>query len=286
MQLSFGADRKLSRGGMSSTGWARPRVRPKELSDATRAQIDFLRPAKAPSLLASSPIFDADGGPLGFLSSAIAVGRHHVGRQYGRLLDATPQTRSSPPLFPHVTCTDVPASVRRRRIAGRFAVAQPSSSASLVQLSVASSVAAPGKVRSEPSSQSASPSQTYDSKISFGRQTFSPSTLHENWYDGQAVEVPQRRLVDVVAAHAGEWEVGFLKVDVEGSELDVFQGLGGLLAEEGCRAIFCEVHFGLLAERGQPYASQEIEKLLAESGLSQQEWLDASHLMALRPEAG
>mmetsp|Transcript_1346 Transcript_1346/g.5479 ORF Transcript_1346/g.5479 Transcript_1346/m.5479 type:complete len:260 (+) Transcript_1346:1195-1974(+) len=45
-------------------------------------------------------------------------------------MDATSQTRSSPPLFPHVTCTDVPASVRRRRIAGRFAVAQPSSSAS------------------------------------------------------------------------------------------------------------------------------------------------------------
>ena len=91
---------------------------------------------------------------------------------------------------------------------------------------------------------------------------------------------------ETLAQDRGMPRPNFLKVDVEGSELDVFQGLGGLLAEEGCRAIFCEVHFGLLAERGQPYASQEIEKLLAESGLSQQEWLDASHLMALRPEAG
>ena len=72
-------------------------------------------------------------------------------------------------------------------------------------------------------------------------------------------------------------------VDVEGSELDVFVGLGELLKEKSCRAVFCEVHFGLLAERGQPYASKEIEKLLAESGLSEQSWLDASHLMALRP---
>ena len=86
--------------GPVELGEKRPRVRPKELSDATRAQIDFLRPAKAPSLLASSPIFDADGGPLGFLSSAIAVGRHHVGRQYGRLLEATPQTRERLALHP------------------------------------------------------------------------------------------------------------------------------------------------------------------------------------------
>ena len=92
--------RSTANKGPVELGEKRPRVRPKELSDATRAQIDFLRPAKAPSLLASSPIFDADGGPLGFLSSAIAVGRHHVGRQYGRLLEATPQTRERLALHP------------------------------------------------------------------------------------------------------------------------------------------------------------------------------------------
>ena len=92
--------RSTANKGPVELGEKRPRVRPKELSDATRAQIDFLRPTKAPSLLASSPIFDADGGPLGFLSSAIAVGRHHVGRQYGRLLEATPQTRERLALHP------------------------------------------------------------------------------------------------------------------------------------------------------------------------------------------
>ena len=90
---------------------------------------------------------------------------------------------------------------------------------------------------------------------------------------------------DALASERGMSLPNFLKVDVEGSELDVFQGLGEVLADPGCRAVFCEVHFGLLAERGQPYASQEIEKLLADRGLSEQDWLDASHLMALRPES-
>ena len=40
--------------------------------------------------------------------------------------------------------------------------------------------------------------------------------LEENWYDGRPVEVPLRRLADVVAEHAGDREVGLLKVDVEG----------------------------------------------------------------------
>ncbi len=77
----------------------------------------------------------------------------------------------------------------------------------------------------------------------------------------------------------------FLKVDVEGSELDVFQGMPKALSAPGCRAVFCEVHFGLLADRGQPYASQEIESLLERCGLTEQKWLDASHLVARRPAA-
>ena len=91
---------------------------------------------------------------------------------------------------------------------------------------------------------------------------------------------------DALANERGMSRPNFLKVDVEGSELDVFQGLGEVLADSGCRAVFCEVHFGLLAERGQPYASQDIEKLLSDCGLTEQDWLDASHLMALRPESG
>jgi hypothetical protein len=75
----------------------------------------------------------------------------------------------------------------------------------------------------------------------------------------------------------------FLKVDVEGSELDVFEGMTSALSSDGCRAVFCEVHFGLLAERGQPYASKEIAALLSRCGLTDQRWIDPSHLAAVRP---
>ena len=90
---------------------------------------------------------------------------------------------------------------------------------------------------------------------------------------------------DDLASERGVPSPNFLKIDVEGSELDVLEGLGGLLSHASCRAVFCEVHFGLLAERGQPYASQEIEKLLRKSGLEDQTWIDASHIVALRPES-
>ena len=35
----------------------------------------------------------------------------------------------------------------------------------------------------------------------------------------------------------------FLKMDVEGCELDVFQGMRDVLKDARCRGVFCEVHF-------------------------------------------
>ncbi len=65
--------------------------------------------------------------------------------------------------------------------------------------------------------------------------------LAENWYDGQAVEVPQRRLADVVAEHAGDREVGLLKVDVEGYEGEVLAGAPDLFAAGRVRSAILEV---------------------------------------------
>ena len=67
----------------------------------------------------------------------------------------------------------------------------------------------------------------------------------------------------------------FLKMDVEGCELDVFQGMRDVLKDTLCRGVFCEVHFELLAERGQPYAPKEIGDLLKSSGLTSQRWTDS-----------
>lgn len=79
---------------------------------------------------------------------------------------------------------------------------------------------------------------------------------------------------DVEAPH-------IIKIDTEGFELDVLEGMAGLLANPRVRAVFVEVHFGNLAERGKPNAPAKIEALLLVSGFRLQ-WLDPSHLAAYR----
>lgn len=73
-----------------------------------------------------------------------------------------------------------------------------------------------------------------------------------------------------------------IKIDVEGFEVEVLQGLGPHLAAPTLRVIGVEVHFGILKERGMADAPQRIERLLARNGFRVQ-WPDSSHLLALRP---
>jgi FkbM family methyltransferase len=72
-----------------------------------------------------------------------------------------------------------------------------------------------------------------------------------------------------------------IKIDVEGFELEVLEGLEHTLLNPSCRAVFVEVHFGLLDRRGDRYAPLKIESLLQEAGL-RTHWIDASHLAAIR----
>lgn len=72
-----------------------------------------------------------------------------------------------------------------------------------------------------------------------------------------------------------------LKIDTEGFELDVLRGMPQALESPKLRAVFIEVHFGLLARRGQQYAAQEIEKMLVASGFDV-DWVDPSHIAARR----
>lgn len=72
-----------------------------------------------------------------------------------------------------------------------------------------------------------------------------------------------------------------IKIDTEGFELDVLRGMAGQLTSPYLRAIFVEVHFGLLAERGQPKAPVEIERLLKSAGFVTR-WVDPSHIAAER----
>lgn len=73
-----------------------------------------------------------------------------------------------------------------------------------------------------------------------------------------------------------------IKIDVEGFELEVLQGLGKQqLQAPALRAIGVEVHFGILNARGIPNAPQQIERLLQQSGFRVQ-WPDSSHILATR----
>jgi len=73
-----------------------------------------------------------------------------------------------------------------------------------------------------------------------------------------------------------------IKIDTEGFELDVLRGMGALIEETPTlRALFIEVHFGLLAERGIPKAPIMIEQMLKKNGF-ETTWVDSSHIVAVR----
>ena len=75
-----------------------------------------------------------------------------------------------------------------------------------------------------------------------------------------------------------------LKIDVEGFEEEVLAGMKSLLAAPELRAVFLEVHFGMLESRGRAEAPMRIEKLLRRNGLIPS-WVDGSHIVAKRRQA-
>jgi FkbM family methyltransferase len=72
-----------------------------------------------------------------------------------------------------------------------------------------------------------------------------------------------------------------LKIDVEGFEEEVVDGARALLARQDVRAVFIEVHFGILESRGKRHAPSNIVGALESHGFATR-WVDASHLMATR----
>ena len=75
----------------------------------------------------------------------------------------------------------------------------------------------------------------------------------------------------------------FLKIDVEGHELETLRGLDKVLKSSECRCVLVEVHFALLERGGYANAPAEIARLLALGGLTKQLWIGRSHLLAERP---
>ena len=98
--------------------------------------------------------------------------------------------------------------------------------------------------------------------------------------DDQTVQVDIRRGQGLI-------EAGYipapnvLKIDVEGFELEVLEGMGESLAAPELRTLGIEMHFRILQQRGMGDAPQRIEALLHRQGY-RLSWPDASHVLAIR----
>jgi FkbM family methyltransferase len=72
-----------------------------------------------------------------------------------------------------------------------------------------------------------------------------------------------------------------IKIDVEGYEQEVIEGMPRLLASKELRSVFVEVHFALLHERKLDQAPAAIVRILGEHGF-RVHWVDPSHIGAHR----
>jgi FkbM family methyltransferase len=69
-----------------------------------------------------------------------------------------------------------------------------------------------------------------------------------------------------------------IKIDVEGHEYEVLNGLEKTLRDPLCRSVLCEIHFSLLQNRGI-FFPRKIIRFLKNHGFKQKHWLDASHVI-------
>jgi FkbM family methyltransferase len=94
------------------------------------------------------------------------------------------------------------------------------------------------------------------------------------------VEITVRSGISLI--QSGVRSPSAIKIDVEGYELEVLEGLGHVLELDELRVVGVEVHFGILKDRSLPTAPRQIESRLQRSGF-RVAWPDRSHLLALRP---
>lgn len=98
--------------------------------------------------------------------------------------------------------------------------------------------------------------------------------------DSESCTVTVRSAASLVEEHQ-EWFPNVMKIDVEGYEGAVFDGVEALLTDRRLRCIGIEVHFGLLEERGEMDRPQLFEQSLKKKGFNVR-WTDSSHLIAVR----
>jgi len=72
-----------------------------------------------------------------------------------------------------------------------------------------------------------------------------------------------------------------VKIDVEGHEGAVLDGMSNILADRRLHCIGMEVHFALLDERGEGSRPRQMEQTLEQHGFRVR-WTDSSHILAVR----
>ena len=88
---------------------------------------------------------------------------------------------------------------------------------------------------------------------------------------------------DTYADEHASSKPNYIKIDVEGYEYEVINGMVNLLSDKGLKAIFIEMHFLELAKRNLEYAPTSIVNTLESKGFTVR-WIDPSHLAAERDE--
>jgi FkbM family methyltransferase len=91
----------------------------------------------------------------------------------------------------------------------------------------------------------------------------------------------QVRSSDSIIQSDPELIPNIIKLDVEGYEGQVIDGMQNLLKQKQLRCIGIEIHFALLNERGETNRPQEIEQTLKENNFVVS-WTDSSHIIAVR----
>jgi FkbM family methyltransferase len=76
-----------------------------------------------------------------------------------------------------------------------------------------------------------------------------------------------------------------VKIDVEGHEMEVLEGMSKVLKQLALRFVLVEIHFGLLEKRGAKGAAKRIPEMLRNAGLNTR-WVDFSHLVGSRKSIG
>lgn len=110
--------------------------------------------------------------------------------------------------------------------------------------------------------------------------TLSADAGKQQVHEGNTYTVPVYSADSFLAQNAS-LAPNVIKIDVEGFEAALMDGMTQVLGHKALRSIFIEVHFTLLEAQGKKDAPRSIVQKLREAGFSVT-WPDPSHIAAVR----